>query len=162
MNKDEENLKKPNLKDRVKNFGKILNKNWLWVNFGAYISGLIIILFLFFLKFIDFVEFIIGIFVIIVLPPIIIPLVYYGRKSIHQKTISKIILVGCGGFGFGVFFWLFLGYIFIAAPWALLRGLDPVLRGRIFLFLLFGSWGFMSYVMYRIGKKRDWTPPPIY
>lgn len=158
MNKSEKNSDKRNLKEKIKIFWKEFNKNWLWINIGSYITGLIIFLWLFFLGILNLVALIFG----IILTPIILPLVYYGRNSKHQKTISKIMLVGCCGFGFGVILWLVLGYILIAAPWALLRTLDPLLKGRIFLSLLFGSWGFMSYVMYRIGKKRDWTPPPIY
>ena len=85
-------------------------------------------------------------------------LVYYGRKSIHQRTISKIMLIGCGGFGFGVIIWFITGYLLITAPWAPLQALPPVLRGRILLLLLLPLYGIAAYIMYRIGKKRDWIP----
>jgi hypothetical protein len=87
-----------------------------------------------------------------------ISIAYYGRKSIHQRIFSKIMLVGCGGFGFGVIIWLFTGYLLIQAPWAPLQALPPVLRGRILLLLLLPSCGIAAYIMYRIGKKRDWIP----
>ena len=94
---------------------------------------------------------------------LIIPLMYYFfnyfRKSKHQTIIIKIMLVGCGGFSLGIFIWFFIGYTFIMAPWAPLNNLTGVLRQRIFLLLLIFSWGLAAYIMYRIGKKRDWRPP---
>ena len=52
-----------------------------------------------------------------------------------------------------------IGYVLIQAPWAPLQGLPPVLRGRIFLLLLPTLCGIAAYIMYRIGKKRDWILP---
>jgi hypothetical protein len=83
----------------------------------------------------------------------------YFRESKHQRTISKIMLIGCGGFAFGGILWFITGYVFITAPWAPLQALPPVLRGRIFLLLLPTLCGIAAYIMYRIGKKRDWRPP---
>ncbi len=85
-------------------------------------------------------------------------LVYYGRKSIHQRTITKIIVVGCGGFGFGCLIWFITVYLLVAIPWTPLYVLPPELRLRTFLPLLLPSCGITAIILYRIGKKRDWIP----
>ncbi len=153
MNK--KNSDKRNLKENIKNFWINYKKNWIWVNIGAYGGTIIIFWWLFFVGIINLAIAI----VLTILDPLLISIVYYGRKSKHQKIITKIMLVGCGGLGLGGFVWIFLGYVIIASPWAPLRDLPAVLRGRIFLLLLISSWGFAAYLMYRIGKKREWRFP---
>ncbi|MBA7651573.1 hypothetical protein ES703_59392 [subsurface metagenome] len=93
--------------------------------------------------------------------PLILTLVYYGRVSKHQKIITKIVLVGFGGWGLGCPIWIFLAYVLIAAPWAPLQVLvlDAVLRGRIHLLLMVSSYVLGAYIMYRVGKKREWRLP---
>jgi len=88
-------------------------------------------------------------------------LAYYVRVSKHQKIFTKIILVGLGGYVFGLILWLFLGYLLITAPWAPLRilVLDAVLRGRILLLLLPTLCVIAGYIVYRVGKKREWRLP---
>lgn len=77
-------------------------------------------------------------------------------KSKYQQIMAKVVYIGFIGYGIGVIIWFVTGYIFITSPWAPLSVLDPVLRGRIFLFLLFGSWGVGALIMYFVGKKRNW------
>jgi len=143
-----------NVKGKIKGFWKEFKQNWLWVNIGGCIFSTFMLWLLFSLGVINLVIAIL----LTVFYPFAIFLAYYGRKSIHQRTISKIMLIGCGGFGFGVIIWLITGYLLITNPWAPLQALPPVLRGRILLLLLLPSCGIAAYIMYRIGKKRDWIP----
>jgi len=152
MNEKENNVKGRNKKEKLKSFWKNYKKNWIWVSIGFCICNTFMLWLLFFLLIIDLI---LSLFLIVFFPLMII-LVYYGRKSIHQRIISKIMLIGCGGFVFGGIMWVVIGYVLIQATWALLQGLPPVLRGKIFLLLLPTSCGIAAYIMYRIGKKRDW------
>jgi len=68
-------------------------------------------------------------------------------------------LLGCGTISLGLPIWLFTGYVFITAPWAPLQDLPAVLRGRILQIVVISSYALAAYIMYRIGKKRDWRPP---
>ena len=133
-------------------------EKWLWVNIGSYIVGTILFWWLFFIGIINLMT---AIFLTI-LNFLIIPLMYYFfnyfRTSKHQKIIIKIVLVGCGALALGGILWIFSGYVLIAAPWAPLRVLDAVLRGRILLLIVLLSYGLAAYIMYRIGKKREWRP----
>ncbi len=149
-----------NVKGKIKGFWKAYKKNWLWINIGNCMG----------LTFMNWLLFFIGV-INLVIPilltvfyPFAIFLAYYGRISKHQKIISKIVLIGCGGYGFGIIMWIFLGYVLIAAPWAPLRVLvlDAVLRGRILLLLMVTCCVIAGYIMYRVGKKREWRLPSIY
>ena len=148
------------VKEKIKNFWKAYKKNWLWVNIGGCIFSTFTLWLLFSLGVINLVIAIL----LTVFYPFAIFLAYYGRISKHQKIITKIVLVGGGGYVFGVILWLFLGYLLITAPWAPLRILilDEVLRGRIFLLLLPTLCVITGYIMYRVGKKREWRLPSTY
>jgi len=143
-----------NTKEKIKNFWKAYKKNSIWVSIGNCMGLTFMNWTLFYFGIIDLMM---AIF-LTVLYPLLIVFVYYGRKSKHRLTIFKIGLVGCCGYVFGVIIWIFLGYVFIAAPWAPLRILilDDVLRGRIFLLLLPTCCVIAGYIMYRVGKKRIW------
>ena len=86
-----------NTKEKIKNFWKAFKKNMLWVNIGVYISTTIWTWVLFC---VGIVNLVFAIFFTI-LYPLSIPLAYYVRKSKHLKIITKIVLVGCGGYVFG-------------------------------------------------------------
>lgn len=146
-----------NTKEKIKNFWKALKKNMLWVNIGTCTVLIYMKWVLFYFRIIDLM---LAIF-LTVLYPLLIFLAYYGRKSKHQKIIIKIGLVGCCGYVFGLILWLFLGYLLITAPWAPLRVLilDAVLRGRILLLLLPTLCVIAGYIVYRVGKKREWGLP---
>ena len=146
-----------NTKEKIKNFWKAFKKNMLWVNIGAYIGTTIWTWVLFC---VGIVNLVFAIFFTI-LYPLSIPLAYYVRKSKHLKIITKIVLVGCGGYVFGGIMWFITGYVLIQAPWAPLRILigDAVLRGRILLLLLPTLCVIAGYIMYRIGKKIKWRHP---
>ena len=148
------------VKEKIKNFWKAYKKNWLWVNIGGCIFSTFMLWLLFSLGVINLVIAIL----LTVFYPFAIFLAYYGRISKHQKIITKIVLVGGGGYVFGVILWLFLGYLLITAPWAPLRILilDAVLRGRILLLLLPTLCVIAGYIVYRVGKKREWGLPLTY
>jgi len=143
-----------------KGFWKRFSERWLLVNFVSYIAGTLLFWWLFF---IGIISLMIAIFLTI-LNFLFLPLLYYFviyfRESKHQKIVIKIALVGGGGFCFGGIAWFITGYLLIQAPWAPLRILigDAVIRGRIFLLLLPTLCGIAAYIMYRIGKKREWRP----
>ena len=149
-----------NTKEKIKNFWKNHEKSWIWFSIGTCIA-------LIYMKWVLFYFGIINLMLAIfltVLYPLSIFLAYYIRVSKHQKIIIKIGLVGCCGYVFGTILWLFLGYLFIQAPWAPLRilVLDAVLRGRILLLLLPILCVIAGYIVYRVGKKREWGLPLTY
>ena len=149
-----------NTKENYKSFWKKFNEKWLWVNIGVYIVGTILFWWLFFISIINLMT---AIFLTI-LNFLIIPLMYYFfnffRESKHQTIIIKIVLVGCGSLALGVPIWFITGYLLVQAPWAPLRILigDAVIRGRILLLIVILSYGLAAYIMYKIGKKREWRP----
>ena len=150
-----------NTKEKIKNFWKAFKKNWLWVNIGVYISTTITS---WLLLYIEIVDLVFAIF-FTVFYPLLMFLVYYARVSKHQKIIIEIGIVGCCGYVFGLILWLILGYLLITAPWAPLRilVLDAVLRGRILLLLLLPILCVIAgYIVYRVGKKREWGLPLTY
>ncbi len=154
-----EDNKGKNKNESHDNFWKRFNEKWLWFNIGGYILGTILFWWLFFIGIISLITTVF----LTILNLLIIPMIYYlfnyFRMSKHQQLITKIVLVGFGGLGFGGILWFFLGYFLINSPWAPLQDLPPVLRGRLFLLLLVPSCGLAGYIMYRIGKKREWRPP---
>jgi peptidoglycan/LPS O-acetylase OafA/YrhL len=147
-----------NIKEKIKNFWNDFKKNWLWVNIGAYISTTITSWLLFCIEIVDLVF---AIF-FTVFYPLLMFFAYYARKSKHQKLITKIVLVGCGGFSFGLFLWLILGYVLFNAPWAPFQDLPPVLIRSIFLLLLISCCVIGGSIMYIVGKKREWRLPSTY
>ncbi len=146
-----------NVKEKIKNFWKNYKKNTIWVSIGL-CMGLIYMKWVLF--YFGIIDLMLAIF-LTVLYPLSIFLAYYIRVSKHQKIIIKIGLVGCCGYVFGLILWLFLGYVLITAPWAPLRVLilDAVLRGRILLLLLPTLCVIAGYIVYRVGKKREWRLP---
>ena len=107
MTKREKNRGEEDKKENHKNFWKKLNEKWLLVNIISYIVGTILFWWLFFIGLINLMTTIF----LTILDPLILVFVYYFfnyvRVSKHQKLITKIILVGCGGYGFGVIIWFF-------------------------------------------------------
>jgi len=150
---------KRSTKEKIKNFRKTLIENWLWVNLGSVVAGVIIYWGLYFIGSVSLMTAIFS----TILHPLILVLVYYFvkyfRVSKHQTIVTKIILVGGGTLGLGMLIWIFTGYVLIIAPWAPLQDLPALLRGRILLLVVISSYGLAAYVMYRIGKKREWRPP---
>lgn len=159
INTMEKNTIERSIKEKIKNFWKRFNENWLWVNLGAIIVGAIIFWWLFFIGITSLMTAIFS----TILNPLILVLVYYFfkyfRVSKHQTIFMKIIIVGCGTMTLGGLIWLFTGYVFITAPWAPLQNLPALLRGRILLLVVLSSYALAAYIMYRIGKKREWRPP---
>ena len=147
--------KERNIKENLKNFWKNYKKNILWVNIGSCTCLTIMNWAFFFLGFVNLAI----VILFTVFYPLLIILGYYIKVSKHPKIITKIMLVGCGGFLLGDIIWLLTGSAFLYAPWAPLHSLPQGLKTTILLLLMVPSFGFSVYIMYRIGKKRDWRPP---
>ena len=148
------------MKEKIKIFGKNLNKNWVYVYIGAYGSWMISSWGLFFVGIYDLGHVIFS----TILGLAIFSLVYLLkriRKPKLLKLITGIVLVGCGSVVFGGIMWFITGYVLFQAPWAPLRILigDAIIRGRILFLLLPIFYAITAYIMYRIGKKRKWRPP---
>ena len=148
------------MKEKIKIFGKNLNKNWVYVYIGAYGSWMISSWGLFFVGIYDLGHVIFS----TILGLAIFSLVYLLkriRKPKLLKLITGIVLVGCGSVVFGGIMWFITGYVLLQAPWAPLRILigDAIIRGRILFLLLPIFYAITAYIMYRIGKKRKWRPP---
>jgi hypothetical protein len=154
--KEKENLKKEvknimNIKDKIKIIWKKYKKIRLIFLSGVVVGINTVNWILFFLGLIDLrAPIAFTIFTVIL---VIFTLL---SKSKYKQITAKAVYIVLGGIGLGGILWFFTGYIFIAAPWAPLRVLNPILRGRIFLALLFVSWGACALIMYFIGKKRNW------
>ena len=155
-NKKEDNNKEKDKNKSYKRLWKKFNQNWLWINIGSYIVGSIIFWGLFFIGIINMIT----VIFLTILNLIIIPMIYYLFKRIkvskHQTIIVKIIWVGCGLLALGVPIWFFIGYTLIMAPWAPLNSLTGVIKGRILILVVLSSYGLAAYIMYVIGKKREW------
>jgi len=160
MNDNEKNSNKRKLKEKIKIFGKNLNKNWVYVYIGAYGSWMISSWGLFFVRIYD-----LGHIIFSTISGLAFFLLIYTFKHIRNlkllKLITGIVLVSFGIFSLGGIMWFIIGYVLVQAPWAPLRILigDAVIRGRINLLILISSYVIGGYIMYRIGKKRKWRPP---
>jgi len=151
-------IKEMNKEENHKSFWKKFSERWLWVNIVSYIVGTILFWWLFFVGIINLMNAIFFTILNFLFLPLLYYFVIYFRESKHQKIVIKIALVGGGGYVLGFIAWFIIGYALIQAPWAPLQALPPVLRGRIFLLLLPTLCGIAAYIMYRIGKKRNWRP----
>jgi len=158
MNDNEKNSNERKLKEKIKIFGKNLNKNWVYVYIGAYGSWMISSWGLFFVGIYD-----LGRVIFSTILGLAFFLLIYTLKRVRNlkllKVITGIVLVGCGSAFFGFIMWFITVYILVQAPWAPLQALPPVLKGRILLLLVISSYAIAAYIMYRIGKKRKWRPP---
>ena len=160
VNELKENSNKRNLKEKIKIFGKNLNKNWIYVYIGAYVMWMINYWSLFFVGILE-----LNLVIFSTILGLVFFLLTYTLKRIRNlnrlKLITGIVLVSFGIFGLGGIMWFIIGYLLIQAPWAPLRILigDAVIRGRINLLMLISSYAIGGYIMYRIGKKRKWRPP---
>ena len=142
------------MSDKIKNFWKEFKKQWLWVNIGAYMMIMIINWIGFFLGSIEF-----GITILIsLIYPLIIIGIYYTRKSKYQRNIYKGIWIVGGGISLGFPIWGFFYFFFIGAHWAPFHELQGTLNAIISILFLIPSYILAAYIMYRLGKKRDFRP----
>ena len=144
----------------LKMFRENWKKNWLWINIGAYISGLIFVWFLFFKD-----EFSLWSTILIT---IIVPLgiiLRYNIKNLKNPIIfNKIALVGLGGFFITGILWLFALYILFTAPWAPIDQfeIEHWLGYSILAFNFVVIYLVVGFFLYRFGKKREWHISPYY
>lgn len=143
------------MRERKKNrtFGKSIVENWLWISIGVYIGVALTLWLLFFYGF--------GVLGIAISFSFIAPLIFLGIyyiRKLESRTAGKYIWIVCGGLFFGGIMWFGLAYIFYSAPWAPLRNSPPIIFNIYSITSLVFSWALGGYIMYRLGKKRDFRP----
>jgi len=142
------------IKDKIKNFWSEFKKHWLWVSIGSYIGATMI----------SWLEYFLGSMNLWVamgvtfITPIILFILYYIRKSKYQRNIYKGIWIVGGGLSLGWPIWMFISYFFIVAPWAPFYESQGTLKDIIFILTIMPSYSLAAYIMYRLGKKRDFRP----
>lgn len=138
----------------IKKFWNEFKKQWLWVNIGAYMMITMINWTGFFLGSIKFEM----AFLITFIYPLIILSIFYIRKSKFETTIYKIVWIVGGGMFLGFPIWVILFFVLTGAPWAPLHEANDILRGSISILILVPAYGVAAYLMYRLGKRRDFRP----
>jgi len=145
-------------KEKIKKFWNEFKKNWLWINIGFYIGITIVNWIGYFFGFITLEITII----FTLMYPLILFGVYYIKKSKYQKNIYKLVWVVGFGLPLGGIMWFCIIYIFHGAPWAPLRN-SPLLVQIVFSVIsTVLCWALGMYIMYRVGKKREWRFPSTY
>ena len=142
------------LKEKIKNFWNEFKKQWLWVNIGAYMIFLMISWTGFFL---GFTKFEIALLITLIYPLIILT-IFFIRKSKFETTIYKILWIVGGGICLGFPIWLIISFVLIIAPWAPLYEAHNILRDGISILILVPAYGVAAYLMYMLGKRRDFRP----
>ena len=141
------------MKEILKTTWKKWKEQWLWISIGVYIGVALTLWLLFFYGF--------GVLGIAIsfsfISPLIFIGIYYIRK-LDSRTVGKYIWIVCGGLFLGGIMWFGIVYVFYSAPWAPLRN-SPLIIFIIFsITSLVFSWALGGYIMYRLGKKRDFRP----
>jgi len=82
------------------------------------------------------------------------------KESKHQLTLMKLVTVMGGDFALGFPLWLLLNYVLYVPFGAPFHGNHSLLGGIVFLLsiAIYGGYGGAAYIMYRLGKKRNFKP----
>ena len=142
------------MKEKVKKFWEEFKQHWLWINIGGYM-GITMMNWLGY--FLGFISLEITLIFTFILPPILIS-IYYTRKSRYQRSIYKIVWVVGGGVSLGWVIWVSIGYTLVGAPWAPLHESRGIMREITLILPMVPSYCLAAYIMYRLGKKRDFRP----
>ena len=141
----------------VKNKLKItlceFKQHWLILTVGIYIGVAFTLWLLFFYGF--------GVLGIAISFSFISPLIFFGIyyiRKLDSRTVGKYIWIVCGGLFLGGIMWFIIAYIFYSAPWAPLRSSPPIIFMTFTITSIVFSWALGGYIMYRLGKKRDFRP----
>ena len=141
----------------VKNKLKItlceFKQHWLILTVGIYIGVAFTLWLLFFYGF--------GVLGIAISFSFISPLIFFGIyyiRKLDNRTVGKYIWIVCGGLFLGGIMWFIIAYIFYSAPWAPLRSSPPIIFMTFTITSIVFSWALGGYIMYRLGKKRDFRP----
>ncbi|WP_371803281.1 hypothetical protein [Candidatus Lokiarchaeum ossiferum] len=150
-------------KSKIHLFWDNCQKNWLWINLGAYVSG---ILFMWVLYYFDIMSLRSAI-IMTVVPPIGIILITYSKTITNKHTfllLNKIMLVGVVGFVITIPVFLFAGYLLIIAPWAPINlYLHPLwFVYAIYPLIFIMIYPFIGFFLYRFGEKKEWHISPYY
>ncbi len=149
-------MSKLGLKEKVKTVFQELKNNFIWVLTGSFLANLPLLWYLYFIEIIRLINAV----ALTLFYPIAIIFIYYLKRveATDNKILFKIIMTIMGGVGFGVIIWFLSGYLLFQAPWAPFHNINPLIRGRLFLFLLIPSFIVGACVMYKIGERRNWRP----
>ena len=141
------------VKEKIKNFWEEFKQNWLWISIGVYIGTTVMGWVEYFRGFIPLM----GIF----LPTFVIPTflfgIYYIRK-LNSRTIYKYVWIIGGAASIGGLIWFGVAYILQGAPWAPFRDYPLIFRIPFDIITIVLCWALGGYIMYRLGKKRDFRP----
>lgn len=137
-----------------RNFWDVVRKHHVWLAYGIYI-GVAVAGWLGHL--IGYVS-LKGALLYTLITPIILFIIFYVRKSKHQKTFMKWVTVLGGGLALGFPIWLFLNYILYVPSWAPLHGNHGPLARLAFFLSTATSYGGAAYIMYKLGQKRGFKP----
>jgi len=121
---------------------------------GIYIGALIILWIEYFRGYLS----LIGTTLYMFITPSLLILVYYIRKSIHQRNIYKYIFTIGGGLALGWPIWGFISFILIGATWSPFYEPQGILRIIILILTIVPSYIVAGYICYKWGKKRDFRP----
>lgn len=140
--------------EEIKKFWNEFKKHWLWISVGSYMGITTTLWLLFFFGFV-----ILGMPLIFsIVTPLILLGIYYIRKSKYQTVIYKYVGTICGGLSIGGLIWFGIAYIYYGAPWAPLRNSPLLLRIVVDVIVIVLCWALGIYIMYKLGKKRDFRP----
>jgi len=139
---------------KLKNKWNESKQHWSLLAIGIYIGALIIL-------WIDYFRgslSLLGTLLYTFITPSVLFLVYYIRKSIHQRNIYKFIFIIGGGVALGWPIWALISFILIGATWSPFYNPQGVLRTIIFISTIVSSYSVAAYVFYKWGNKRDFRP----
>ena len=140
--------------EEIKKFWNEFKKHWLWISIGNYMGINITLWLLYFYGFAILGMTLTFSFV----APLILLGIYYIRKSKYQTDIYKYVWTISGGLFIGGFIWFGIIYIFQGAPWAPFRDYPLIFRIPFDVTSTVLCWALGMYLMYRLGKKRDFRP----
>jgi len=142
------------VKNKLKDKWNESKQHWSLLAIGIYIGALIIL-------WIDYFRGslpLLGTLLYTFITPSVLILVYYIRKSIHQRNIYKFIFIILGGVALGWPIWGLISFILIGATWSPFYEPQGILRIIIFILTIVLSYIVAAYIFYKWGKKRDFRP----
>ena len=150
---EEEIVDKKNFKDLIKSFLINFRKNGIWVNIGVIISntGFLWILYFYQITSLLFtISFSLGY-------PLVVFSIYFAQRSNRQVLVTKIELIGIGGFAIAFWICLFSLYFLRVAPWAPFHEVSAWEKKYYFDLGLLGIiYVIVAYLIYRYGNKKEW------
>ena len=139
---------------KSKRLWNAIKDNWLLINIGTYIGGVVSGCVLFSAGLIS----INGVILYTFITPLVLFTISFIRKSRYQRVFMRLILVIGGGSALGFPIWIFINYILLASPWTPLSEWNGILKDLILILNTLLSFGGAAYILDRLGKRRDYKP----